>query len=252
MTTRFELAQLGQPIRFTSMLAARLHELVERNIPPGERALAAISLTAKIKAVQAHLGKLRPGAARARSIHKMIDAAMAKSDRKNPRDAAHVSCRQGCSHCCHMFATCTDDERDLLLEVIDAKGLTVDMRRLRLQKERDEDGYMELSYEDAGCVLLGEKGECRVYEDRPSACRLLRVVTPPAHCVPQANLPAAMLCVEPGEIISSGSMNLDPPTENKVASIATKLWRHFETRAQRGDPRQAQTGDGDERPKARG
>lgn len=140
------------------------------------------SLLAEIrKDYEAHTAALLsapPGAGRARVFHQRMDAEMGSAAQWKP------SCHKGCSGCCHCEVEVTADEADLLAEVV-RSGLDIDRARLARQATRPRKSpawVVPLSVESR-CVFLGNDGACRVYEERPSACRKLLVVSPPAACV---------------------------------------------------------------------
>jgi len=217
-------------VRITSSLGKILRE----QYPPDEaqRRLAVVLHMSR------DIGRLAAGAPRARAVHTVID----QMRRSTPKDVAEkVTCRKGCSHCCHIFATCTDDEALLLAEVIERDKVEVDLEMLRIQNGLTQDGYEALPYDQARCALLGKDGVCQVYADRPSSCRNWNVSTPAERCdsrSPMAgNIQAEV--VPMAEFLASAAMNLDEragePGVGERSSIATKLWRHLGHGSERRD-----------------
>jgi uncharacterized protein len=119
-----------------------------------------------------------PGAGRARVFHRRMDAEMESAAQWKP------SCHKGCSGCCHCEVEVTADEADVLAEVV-RSGLEVDRARLARQatRPRKSPAWVVPLSRESRCVFLGNDGACRVYQDRPSACRKLLVVSPPEACV---------------------------------------------------------------------
>ena len=92
-------------------------------------------------------------------------------------------CKMGCDGCCHTQVSVTDDEAVLLAQRVE-DGLVIDMARLELQAEaqNDSDAYYKIKYQDRRCVFLDDEGACRVYEDRPSVCRTNAVIGDASQC----------------------------------------------------------------------
>ncbi len=95
----------------------------------------------------------------------------------------NVSCKSGCSACCHTQVSITSDEASLLVKQI-VSGAEVDLRRLRLLADtgNNAEEFYKLSYEDRACPFLGAGDTCTVYENRPSVCRTNHVVSEPVLC----------------------------------------------------------------------
>lgn len=132
-----------------------------------------------------YLKGLPPGPDRARLVHKDVDVAIKEHHEKEPEEAAGIRCRSGCNACCYTAVGVTKDEAELLAERV-VKGVKIDVPRLMRQQEaaRDDKAWFtdEIAHKDRACVFLGEDGKCKVYEDRPSACRKYFVFTDPKFC----------------------------------------------------------------------
>lgn len=151
----------------------------------------------------AHLREFAPGAARGRELHRLLDREIAAAT------PANVSCRRGCTGCCHYEVEITGDEADLLREAV-LGGIAVDRLRLAAQaaRERKSPEWARLGAVQNRCVFLGDDGACRVYEDRPSSCRKHLVTSPPAACT----TPGAAVAPVPNlaaEILLSAALGLD-------------------------------------------
>lgn len=126
-----------------------------------------------------------PGPDRARAIHKQIDIHIANM--REDRGGLGESCRAGCSNCCYLEVSVTRDEAQLLAHRV-RSGIAIDMERLRKQaalRHNDDGNHDEWSSqprEIRKCVFLGDDEVCRVYSDRPGACRKYFVSTPPEDC----------------------------------------------------------------------
>ena len=117
------------------------------------------------------------GSDRARAFHRMMDAAVATAAN------IPVSCRYGCCGCCHCEVEITEDEAAVLREKIHG-GVEIDRERLAKQAARPlhSPAWQIPWSRDNRCVFLSEEGVCRIYEDRPAACRRLLVTTPAEAC----------------------------------------------------------------------
>ncbi len=91
-----------------------------------------------------------------------------------------ISCRKGCSACCHQLVGVTRSEAKLLaMRVRD--GVSIDRKRLKrlAQYLGSREAYMN---EHSACVFLKD-GVCQVYDSRPVACRKHFVLSDPKECV---------------------------------------------------------------------
>lgn len=86
-------------------------------------------------------------------------------------------CRKGCNFCCYINADISSVEAEILMPFVRES----DIAQLKKQEGKDRNAYDTLSYQDRKCIFL-EKGSCRVYENRPLACRKYHVVSDPELC----------------------------------------------------------------------
>ncbi|MFG1499895.1 YkgJ family cysteine cluster protein [Halobacteriovorax sp. XZX-3] len=95
-----------------------------------------------------------------------------------------ISCRKGCSACCHTQVSVNKDEAELLASRILEDGIRVDVELLAIQYAAGNDSaaWFSIPYKQRGCVFLDDKGTCRVYSDRPSVCRTNYVISDAKHC----------------------------------------------------------------------
>lgn len=135
-----------------------------------------------LKAMSKKIQKIRDPIKRARFVHQKINTEI-DAQMKNPDIAKFVSCKKGCSACCHTQVAITEDESILLANLI-KNGTPIDWTKLFIQAEagNSTEKYFKLSYDQRGCIFLDENKECRIYEDRPSVCRTNYVVSDPVNC----------------------------------------------------------------------
>lgn len=95
-----------------------------------------------------------------------------------------ITCHRGCSACCHTQVSVNKDEADLLAYRIINDNLEIDLTKMYIQANVDNDAkkWFEIPYDLRGCVFLDKDGACTVYNDRPSVCRTNNVLSPPKMC----------------------------------------------------------------------
>lgn len=161
---------------FTEQLASLIGQAIEKTT--NHRRLADqvnTSWDESVKIVE-DIQKLNRPSRRARKLHQVIDKIIEEDKLDLPKE---VSCKKGCSICCHLNVVVTNDEADLLFEKYDKSQ---DEKLKRQAAVTDDLKYPSiLGYSDAACVFLKDN-ECSVYEDRPMACRSYRVISDPDEC----------------------------------------------------------------------
>ena len=114
---------------------------------------------------------------RCRGIYKELD--MLIEQEKPPE----VVCRAGCSACCGQYVAVSRNEARHLVHVAKATGIDIDWDRAHRQAHVSEEEWRNLPRSDQPCVFLDPATQrCRVYFDRPLACRKYFVVSDPQLC----------------------------------------------------------------------
>jgi Fe-S-cluster containining protein len=111
-------------------------------------------------------------------IQLVVDAAALNSSRP-------ISCKAGCSACCHQKVDLGTFEAALIEAYLKENRIAVDTERLRKQTEalKGEPGsYEKLPFEDRRCVFLSAGQTCSIYSVRPLMCRRHFVQSDPALC----------------------------------------------------------------------
>ncbi len=131
----------------------------------------------------ANLKQIYSPIARAKHVHKEIEKHLAEN-LSDPIVAKHVSCKQGCTACCHTQVSVSHDEAFLLFNLIKSKKVKVDIDKLALQSQSGNNAsdWYKLDYKDRGCIFLDQQGSCTVYKDRPGVCRTNYSVSDPSLC----------------------------------------------------------------------
>jgi Fe-S-cluster containining protein len=154
------------------------------------------------------------GAGRAELLHHMMEHELKASA------SMEVSCKKGCGGCCHYEVEITQDESELLAEIV-TNGFAVDMKRLETQAtyERQSPEWAKFWSAENRCVFLSAEGSCGIYEDRPSICRKHSVVTPATSCTTLGEL-VTPVQVPLAEILLSAALSIPG---SKHASLSKML-----------------------------
>jgi Fe-S-cluster containining protein len=96
----------------------------------------------------------------------------------------HLTCKKGCSFCCHTQVSVTEDEATLLADLVVRGETHIDFQKLHTQMSAGNSAknWFSLRHESRGCVFLDEEGACSIYQDRPSVCRTNHVVSDASYC----------------------------------------------------------------------
>jgi len=177
------------------------------------------------------LRKYRRGPDRARGVHGEIDEVLVQSRIEDPYLHSMVTCRKGCNHCCHMQVMITDDDADLLADIVKSGKVSIDMDALKRQAAYpvDEMFWIKIPKADAKCVFLGDDGLCKVYDDRPTECRKYMVSSPPERCGTRYEVDQVALMVDERiELLASAAMNCDKDLPNANKTLPQKLLERLE------------------------
>lgn len=112
---------------------------------------------------------------KAEEVHKAIDKIIKDKMHVDP-DSKLVKCQRGCNACCYVRVEATASEAKLL------DGVEIDESRVRRQMVADTvEEWSKIPWEDKLCVF-NKDGQCSVYENRPTSCRLYFVASDPKYC----------------------------------------------------------------------
>lgn len=165
-------------------LHTRLTRSLRRFVEDYESQLDAETFSAFLESISAEIAQraaefqtLESDEGRARLLHRLVDAEAATSD-------IPLSCKKGCSACCHMEVEVTSYETGILKAVVEG-GHKIDRERLLRQSLRsvqDSVWKQGTRNSDNRCVFLNQEGSCSIYEHRPVMCRRHSVSTPAINC----------------------------------------------------------------------
>lgn len=157
----------------------------------------------------------------AQRAHHEVDHQLSK-DLRDPLAASLITCRRGCSACCHTQVSCTIEEASLLVKVAQDRNLTIDLELLKKQALQAPERWYQLSYEDRKCIFVSDAGECSLYEDRPSVCRSNYVISHPIQCDTShgSQHPIRMLKTEHADMAIVGQFS----ASKKVGTLPSLLY----------------------------
>lgn len=143
------------------------------------------------------------GAERGVALHHLMDRELKAAA------GLTVSCREGCSGCCHYEVEIMRDEAEILKTIVQ-NGFPLDRARLDEQaaRERKSPRWDRFVSPENRCVFLGANGACQIYEHRPAICRK-HLVTNPASACTTAGGTVAPVQVLMAEILLSAVISLD-------------------------------------------
>lgn len=169
--------------RFTPQLKFRLMGL-RRQLTLSEFDLFIRETLTVFRALLIELGRSPRGPERARKTYAMIEQEYKASP---PKD---VSCAAGCGACCRQFPKqITDDEADLLAELVRSGVARIDRNALRQQAQdlASKDASVRERGSHSPCLFLGPDEKCGIYNDRPAVCRKYHVTSPKENCDRDSN-----------------------------------------------------------------
>lgn len=151
---------------------------------------------------------------RAHSMQRMVDEVVRVDTEKRKEIWSEVTCKAGCSACCHIQVSVNLEEAMLLVGHAFEKGIELDWeltaRQAELQK-KPEPEYIKEPKAERRCGFLTNAGMCGVYEHRPASCRKYFVANDPKDCDVDLNptKETKVLALAEAELITSGMMDID-------------------------------------------
>lgn len=120
---------------------------------------------------------------RAQLSHELINESL-EEILSDPSTKKLISCKKGCSACCHTQVSVSRDEADLLAVRILEDGIKIDLDLISKQARagNSSEAWFQQSFNDRKCIFLDDDGNCQVYFDRPSVCRTNYAISNPSAC----------------------------------------------------------------------
>lgn len=149
---------------------------------------------------------------RAHAVHMHLERSFKEMRAKNPGVENEISCKAGCTYCCHNPVVMNEEEAHLLLAWVDHIKFEIDWDRVAKQAafEGDDHAYFLQPKSESRCVFLGEDNLCKVYEHRPASCRKYFVRSKPEDCDDRVGLQKVeVLADTQAELATSGFMDID-------------------------------------------
>lgn len=148
-------------------------------------------------------------------FYEAINEAFEKSKNINKKD---ITCRKGCSFCCHIDVDINEDEAAYIVHYCKENNIQINKEYLSKQpaKAREKTEY-------ARCVFL-ENNECSIYEARPVMCRKHYVVSEPKLCdATQQRQKVARLFDLDMEVLASATCNGSTKRGSMAEMILSEL-----------------------------
>lgn len=216
-----------QPEVYLSNALGRLLEEWKTKLSPLEYNRAMRHVSANFDMVKTEINRHKPGKERAKAAHKALQD-LINTEKKMVADFdLKVSCRSGCSGCCHQRVEINSDEADLMASLV-RNGTKIDMEKLERQGTRDFDDleWWRQPAKEKACLFLGEDNKCRIYNNRPMACRKYFTFTPPEKCSEVSatgSITVGVYTIPDAEIVASAVMS----TVRGEGTIPNLLWERF-------------------------
>ncbi len=138
-----------------------------------------------------------------------------------------ITCKKGCTACCHTQVSITEDEAIFLAQRAVDENLFIDMKNLYLQASvlNSDSKWYGLPYEKRRCIFLDDNNLCKVYEDRPLVCRTNYVLSPKESCLTLdgKERPLRLLNTPRADMITVGAF-----TQSKEnGALPYMIWKAF-------------------------
>lgn len=162
---------------------------------------------------KSELEKIPIGAYRYLQVRNSIEIIQKHTDKKI------LSCKKGCSACCHIPVHLTKSEATVIKNL--GKELNVDKERAKKQANiKGIDNFMKLSLEDRKCVFL-HNNVCSIYELRPIYCMTFKVISDPKYCNTEHQHLVKSITNEKEEVMHNALINCEGEIDvGKTRTIA--------------------------------
>jgi len=159
---------------------------------------------------QAQLKQIPAGVKRALAVLRGIDKLIVQQRSEHRDIHRRVTCRKGCSACCHQMVEITTDEAELLAKLVETGRAAIDPEKLLKQASwsTDPDKWWLQPKEERSCVFLKDN-VCSVYKYRPVNCRKYLVVNDPKECANPLGGPVLTVMMNEVEILATAAGDLD-------------------------------------------
>lgn len=215
-----------KPILFTGTQSFLEHMVDLKTMDPGKGEAFEQMFYEYFRHFYEQMERIPKGYERGLAIMQTIDLIVSKTDENMPA-GTKVSCKKGCSACCHMRVGVADSEAEVMVSHIKRLGLKLDRKRLLAQKDRFVEDYHTIGWEQQKCGLLADDGSCSLYQWRPSSCRKYAVVSPPEMCDPRRYKNAWIVQDVHAEAFVAALLALEEPDHRNDRNLANQLLRRI-------------------------
>lgn len=131
---------------------------------------------------------------------------------KETKNQINVTCKAGCSYCCHTVFKVTESEAKVLADSVKSNSLPIDREKLKMQsralKSVTDKNWNNLSYEEKRCVFLDENNMCSAYHIKPYVCSTYIVDTPKENCHEASKKQTRVItAIKPGALVLAAQQN---------------------------------------------
>jgi len=134
---------------------------------------------------------------------------------------AKTSCSAGCHFCCYGEIQLSYVEATVIYSAIKQFNIPVDKQLVDRQNRK---AHHRLRYANKRCAMLDEKGMCKIYEYRPTICRLYNSVDDPKECNEQYKVPdTGTLRTVEGFAVAAALMLFDQVNGNNEVYVLQKV-----------------------------
>lgn len=214
-------------VALTAGLKGLLDQRMDNAKTPEEAISVLMNIEQGIEHYKKEFSKIPVGYNRAYNVNRMIDQSMLNEKTKYPKEWAQISCKAGCSHCCHNTVVITECEADLLVTWMGEQKIEIDQELLKRQAAftGSDSEWFRLPKTENRCVFLDDQNKCKVYEHRPASCRKYVVTTPAEACDDRIGSQQVASIIDVNtEVMYSGMMDID---HSKVGPLPVKLFKRI-------------------------
>lgn len=108
-----------------------------------------------------------------------IESIFAEMDGLVAEDSVKVSCKKGCSFCCHINVTISEWEAEYIAQYCRSNRISISASYLKQQLTVRQSDIAYTSF--SACIFL-KNNLCSIYPVRPAACRNYQVFSDPQLC----------------------------------------------------------------------
>lgn len=135
-----------------------------------------------------------------------------------------ITCKKGCSACCHINVNISPREADLIVSFVRSQKIRLDRKKILAQSDKLPEEFHKLDWETKACPFLNGAGECGIYQFRPLACRKYLVGSDPKFCDTRTSDRDPYVLVDPNiEAFVAAYLTVDGAPRDSKVNMASML-----------------------------